>query len=225
MGVGRRNPDPARERAMGALAERLDEAIRDATDRLIALHGLEGSATQAVLERMQENFAMQVQVDEGRAALLGSIVTGALTGLKADLAAGGLTFGAGMLVGGVVGGLAGAGLARGVNVLRGAEHPVVRWSQEFLDGLVQSGVLRYLAVAHFGRGRGRYVEGEAPPFWKGEVEHAIAGQRDALHDLWQAARMGEDIDRDRLAVILRSVAATVLDRLYPGRVPAPLLVA
>src|SRR5512135_3614877 len=139
---------------------------------------------------MQDNFSMPAQLDEGRAALLGSIVTGALTGLKADLAAGGLTFGAGMLVGGVVGGLAGAGLARGMNVMRGAEHPSVRWSEEFLDGLVRSSVLRYLAVAHFGRGRGRYVEGEAPSFWKGEVEQAMAPLREALHAIWQDARSG-----------------------------------
>jgi hypothetical protein len=222
MGVGRHEPDPARERAMAALAERLDDSIRAATDRLIALHGLEGSASQAVLERMQENFSMPAQLDEGRAALFGSIVTGALTGLKADLAAGGLTFGAGMLVGGVVGGLAGAGLARGVNVLRGAERPAVKWSDEFLDGLVRSGVLRYLAVAHFGRGRGRYVEGEAPSFWQGEVEQAMAGQHDTLHASWQAARAGEQVE-DRLAGLLRAITAQSMERLYPGRVPASLL--
>jgi hypothetical protein len=223
MGVGRREPDPARERAMSTLAERLDESIRGATDRLIALHGLEGRATQEVLARMQENFAVQAQVDEGRAALWGSVVTGALTGLKADLAAGGLTFGAGMLVGGVVGGLAGAGLARGVNTLRGTQHPVVRWSDEFLDGLVRSSVLRYLAVAHFGRGRGRYVEGEAPAFWKGEVEQAMAPQRAELHALWRDAREGEALIEDRLAALVRALAGQVLERLYPGRVPAPLL--
>ena len=208
---------------MAALAGRLDTAIRAATDRLIGVHGLEGSASAAVLERMQENFAVPAQLDEGRAALLGSVVTGALTGLKADLAAGGLTFGAGMLVGGVVGGLAGAGLARGVNVLRGAEHPAVRWSEEFLDGLARSSVLRYLAVAHFGRGRGRYVEGEAPSFWKGEVEQAIAAQHDTLRRLWQAARAGDENTDERLAGALRAATAQVMDRLYPGRVPSSLL--
>jgi hypothetical protein len=223
VGVGRRDADPARERAMAALAERLDGAIRAATDRLIALHGLEGSASHAVLERMQRNFAVPEQLDEGRAALLGSIVTGALTGLKADLAAGGLTFGAGLLVGSVVGGLAGAGLARGVNVLRGAEHPTVRWSEEFLDGLVRSSVLRYLAVAHFGRGRGRWVEGEAPRFWQGEVEQVLAPHRDTLHALWRRAREDAGAIDGELARVLRAAAAQVLERLYPGRVPARLL--
>jgi hypothetical protein len=223
VGIGRRDADPARDRAMATLAGRLDAAIRTATDRLIELHSLEGGASEAVLERMQENFAVPAQLDEGRAALLGSVVTGALTGLKADLAAGGLTFGAGMLVGGVVGGLAGAGLARGVNVLRGAEHPAVRWSEEFLDGLARSSVLRYLAVAHFGRGRGRFVEGEAPSFWKGEVEQAIAAQHDALRRAWQSARAGDSDAGERLAAVLRAATAQTLDRLYPGRVPACLL--
>jgi hypothetical protein len=223
VGVGRDEADPARERAMAALAERLDGAIHRATDRLIALHGLEGGAAHAVLERMQRNFAVPAQVDEGRAALLGGIVTGALTGLKADLAAGGLTFGAGMLVGSVVGGLAGAGLARGVNVLRGAERPAVRWSEEFLDGLVRSSVLRYLAVAHFGRGRGRWVESEAPPFWQGEVEQALAPHREALHALWQRAREEPAAIDAELTRALRTATAQALERLYPGRVPARLL--
>ncbi len=224
VGVGRRNAEPAHERAMDALARRLDATIRAATDQLIALHGLEGSASEAVLARVRKNFAVAEQVDEGRAALLGSIVTGALTGLKADLATGGMTLGAGLLVGGVVGGLAGAGLARGVNTMRGAEQPVVRFADEFLDGLVIASVLRYLAVAHFGRGRGRYVEGEAPAFWRGEVEQAFEPQRERLHALWKLARESTDAQPlESVAQLIGTTTAQVLERLYPGRVPAALL--
>ena len=123
VGVGRADEKAANERAMQALAERLDAGIRSATDRLIAAHALEGSAAQTVLERLRENFATTKRLDEGRTALWGSVLTGALTGLKADLATGGLTFGAGLLVGGIVGGLGGAGVARGFNKLTGAEQP------------------------------------------------------------------------------------------------------
>jgi len=223
VGVGREG-DATRETAMAALAARLDAQIRATTDRLIELHGLHGSAAQTVLERMRANFATKERVDEGKAALWGSVITGALTGLKADLAAGGLTFGAGMLVGGVIGGLTGAGVARGLNVLTGANQPEVRWSDEFLDGFARSSVLRYLAVAHFGRGRGRWVEGEAPAFWKQEVEQAVAPRTTALHDAWAAARESEteqgviDVQRQ-----LAAATATVLDRLYPGRVPSDLI--
>jgi hypothetical protein len=224
VGVGRERGDAARESAMAALAARLDAQIRATTDRLIELHGLHGAAAQTVLERMRANFATKERVDEGKAALWGSVITGALTGLKADLAAGGLTFGAGMLVGGVIGGLTGAGVARGLNRLSGADQPEVRWSDEFLDGFARSSVLRYLAVAHFGRGRGRGVEGEAPAFWKEEVEQAVAPHAAALHADWAAARQSDsdqvvsDLQRE-----LAAATATVLDRLYPGRVPAELI--
>ncbi|MGH6622766.1 MAG: DUF3482 domain-containing protein, partial [Burkholderiaceae bacterium] len=229
VGVARDGSDPERERAMAAMAERLDVAIRTGTDRLIILHGLGGAAAATVLQRLQENFSTRAAVSEGRAALWGSVVTGALTGLKADLASGGLSFGAGMLVGGVLGGFAGAGVARGINTLRGSAEPSVQWSESFLDGLVRSALLRYLAVAHFGRGRGNYREGEAPAFWQEEVERAVAAESDTLHTLWDVARSrtvsktDDETDHDMvvedLAHTLTRIAHGLLDRLYPRQTP------
>jgi hypothetical protein len=86
---------------------------------------------------------------------MGGLVSGALTGLGADLAAGGLTFGAGMLAGALVGALGGAGVARGVNVVRGKSATTVRWQEPFLERQLTLALLRYLAVAHFGRGRAK----------------------------------------------------------------------
>ena len=40
----------------------------------------------------------------------------------------------------------------------------LRWDDAFLRGLATSAVLRCLAVAHYGRGRGDYVETEYPSF-------------------------------------------------------------
>ncbi len=223
VGVNRDGIDAARELAMKALAGRLDARIRGATDRLIELHGLHGQAAETVLDRMRTNFAIQERVDETRAALWGSVITGALAGLKADIAAGGLTFGAGMLVGGVIGGLGGAGIARGMNRLAGADRPEVRWSADFLDALARSSVLRYLAVAHFGRGRGKYVEGEAPPFWRNEVEKQFE-QAATFRSLWDSNL--EPVGSEKLTLDLQSAIAKtttgVLDTLYPGTVPAQL---
>jgi hypothetical protein len=216
LGVGERS-DPAREKAMARLLQRLDADIRESTDRLIALHGLDGSATQTVLARLRENFSTLQKLDEGRAALWSSLVTGALTGLKADLAAGGLTFGAGMLVGGVLGGLAGAGAARGYNKVTGRDRSIVRFAPEFLDGLGRSAVLRYLAVAHFGRGRGRYVEGEAPAFWRGEVERAYAEHAATLGALWQRVVSADAVATREFEQPLASLVRSVLDRLYPDQ--------
>jgi hypothetical protein len=220
VGIGRKAVDVAREHAMGALAERLDRAIGQGTERLIGLHGLDGVAARTVLEQMAENFAVRAPVDEGRTALWSSVVSGALAGLKADLAAGGLTFGAGMVVGGLIGGLAGAGVARGINVMRGDDYAQVRWSDLFLDGLARSTLLRYLAVAHFGRGRGRYIEGEAPAVWRGEAEQALAGRAAELQHLWDVARNAAAADlapvHDELSRLLGAAAVDLLGRLYPG---------
>lgn len=213
--------DPERERAMAALAERLDVAIRGGTDRLISLHGLGGGAAATVLQRLQENYSTRETVSEGKAALWGSVVTGALTGLKADLASGGLSFGAGMLVGGLIGGFAGAGVARGINTIRGSGEPSVQWSETFLDGLVRSTLLRYLAVAHYGRGRGNYLEGEAPAFWQEEVKRSVAAELETLHTLWDSARNQPPSTPDDDPVVqdltrtLSRTALGLLDRLYP----------
>ena len=38
-------------------------------------------------------------------------------------------------------------------------------------------LLLYLAVAHFGRGRGDWQEGESPEFWKKAVQDAMTEQK------------------------------------------------
>ena len=211
--------EAAREQAMVPLLARLDAQIRASTERLIALHGLEGTATQLVLARLQENFQAQEKIDERRAALWSGLATGALTGLKADLAAGGLTFGAGMLVGGLLGGLAGAGAAHGYNRLSGRDRNRLRFAPEFLNRLLESAVLRYLAVAHFGRGRGQYEESEAPLLWQKAVADHFAPPRDALHALWMRLSDSDETAESELAKRLVTSVQILLDTLHP-RPPA-----
>jgi hypothetical protein len=119
-------------------------------------------------------------MDEGQAALWGGVVSGALVGLKADLLSGGLTLGGGLLAGGLLGALGSAGVARCVNLVRGTESSWLSWNGEALDAIVEAALLRYLAVAHFGRGRGDWAEGESPAHWKDGVRGvARAAPRDA----------------------------------------------
>ncbi|MCK8609297.1 DUF3482 domain-containing protein [Agromyces sp. C10] len=219
-------PNPARSQARADAAERMSARLRDdlraSTDELIAIHRLEGRATDAVLERVADDVHVDAPLDEGRTAALGGVVSGALTGLGADLAAGGLTFGAGMVAGAIVGALGGAGLARGVNVYRGRSDASLRWEDAFLDGLVTSSLLRYLAVAHYGRGRGAWTEGEYPPFWRELVVEAVVAEQERLAVVWAQTRespgsRGDDERmRQELEAVLRSLALGLLDRLYPG---------
>jgi len=218
IGRARGRLDRAHQRAMRALSERLDEAIRGSTDRLIEIHHLDGRAADEVMARLAQHLVTDAPVDERKAAAIGGFVSGALTGLAADLASGGLTFGAGMLAGGVVGALGGAGLARGFNRVRGRKETIVRWSDAFVLALVPGAVLRYLAVAHYGRGRGEWSASEYPPFWRDAVTTAV--ERDAGIAAAIALRAGGACEPEQLARALQprlaSIALDVLATLYPG---------
>ncbi len=222
LGLGTDPMDGARTRASRAMATRLDEGLRQSTDRLIGLYGLDGRAKGEVLERLAGGLALDAPVSERKAAMMGGVVSGALTGLAADLAAGGLTFGAGMLTGAVLGALGGAGIARGMNLARGKSGAALRWDDAFLSSLVASAVLRYLAVAHYGRGRGDWAETEYPPFWTPLVAGIVEQYGDRLAELWatrEAARDAEII-ASGLRALLADVTKEALDQLYPGTLAA-----
>jgi hypothetical protein len=217
--IGLRDPaavDP-KATASAALAARLDASIRASTDRLIAIHGLEGHASEEVRERLS-GVHLDAPIDERKAAMMGGVVSGALTGLAADLAAGGLTFGAGILTGALVGAVGGAGIARGMNLARGRSGSMLRWDDAVLQGLVVSALLRYLAVAHYGRGRGDWVETEYPAFWSPLVSGIVASRQPAFAAIW--AQRGNECSASILAPPLRTemagAAREILEALYPG---------
>lgn len=218
LGVARYDESSPLGRAMRALAERLDVDIREATNRLIAIHGLGGHAARNVLERLADNYVVKRGLSEGKSALVGGVVTGALAGLKADIASGGLTFGAGLLLGGLLGALGGAGLARGYNYVRGAKTTSVQWSDAVLEELVAGALLRYLAVAHYGRGRGEWTERGYPDFWSEAVKAAVEARHDALSELWTGRTAECTLDRlaPEIQHLLSDAARDLLERLYPG---------
>jgi hypothetical protein len=198
------------------LGERVDQAVRGSTDRLIELHGLSGRAAQEVLKRMREDYTEAGPAREGIAAILGGLVSGAAGGLAADLAAGGLTLGAGMVVGGILGAVGAGSAARGFNMVRGDQTNSVRWSEEFFVGLIRSALLRYLAVAHFGRGRGDWEEGEHPTTWREAVTEIVAVQRAKIRPIWKDARENRpDVLAVPLAGILTVCAGQLLSKFYP----------
>jgi hypothetical protein len=213
--------DPELERSMRALSTRLDAAVRRATEELIRLHGLSGRATQEILARVGGEYAIRRAADAGTASVIGGIATGALSGLAADLAAGGLTFGAGALIGGIVGALGAGGLAHAYNLASGPDPSSVRWSPEFLDARVTAALLRYLAVAHFGRGRGEFVASEYPQHWQSLVAERVAARRDGFDELWRSAETGETTVESLAAQVepvLRELAVELLAALYPDAV-------
>ena len=201
--TGNERTDARLERAQSDLASRLDRRIRDTTEKLVRLHGLSGRATDEVLKRMGSEFAIDRPADADTASVLGGLVSGALGGLAADLGAGGLTFGA-------------RGLAKAYNLARGANAGTVRWAREFLFARVAAALMRYLAVAHFGRGRGEFVSGLAPAHWQEAVSQALVRRRASLDAIWAGCTSaGQAATAAGLAPLVTASTQEVLIQLYP----------
>ncbi len=220
IGIGK-EAETAATLAQQALAARLAGEVRTQTRELIGLHGLAGDAEAQIQTRLAEHYAVHLRLDETQAAVWGAMLTGAAVGLKADILSGGLTLGGGLLTGGLLGALGAAGIARGVNLVRGTDRSWVAWNAEALDSMVDAALLRYLAVAHFGRGRGNWAEGESPPHWKDVVGAALVPRREALAALWSGrdlrnpAADATPVLASKLQSIFDEAASAALARLYP----------
>jgi GTPase Era involved in 16S rRNA processing len=209
-----------RRAAMAGLAHRLERSERELWDAVIAAHGLDGRWASEVRRRLDDFLVTgEEPLSAGKAALVGSVVSGALGGLATDVLAGGLTLGGGLIAGAILGALGGAGLSRAVHWVKTPEAPAITWSQEFLDLLFQQTVLRYLAVAHFGRGRGRFQGAEEPAAWREAIASAFARRRGELAALWrrgfEAGSEARAALEPRLAEHLRRDIASVLGDAYP----------
>ncbi|MEO7938473.1 MAG: DUF3482 domain-containing protein, partial [Burkholderiaceae bacterium] len=190
--------------------------LQDGMQQLIAVHGLEGKAAIEVIEQVARDVQVDAPVDASRAALVGGAMSGALTGVAADLAMGGLSFGAGMLTGAVLGAFGGAGLARGFNTFRRKSQTVIRWDQAFLQQQVGGALLRYLAVAHYGRGRGEWQQRIYPEFWHVLAHTTVAEHAEALDQVWELREGDPAPLADALTRILADMSRAALDNLYPG---------
>lgn len=208
-----------RNRAMSALVQRLERRLKDAIDELIEAHGLTGRAASTVRESV-EDFAVTGLLSMGpkEGAFWGGVISGAAGGLTAEVLSGGLTFGAGALLGALAGALGGAGLFKGLALVKGGEQPVVRWEPEFLDKLLRRGVLAYLAVAQFGRGRGdvdeQLLTDEQSP-WAAATDAVLTRHRAQCSACWKESVSGGQQAWSRLAALNDQVIRQTLAARHP----------
>lgn len=148
------------------------------------------------------------RLGEGRAAMLGGVVTGALTGLKADLLSGGLTMGAGLVAGGVLGALGAAGMAKGLNVVRGTDRSFATWDEEALTPITAGLLLRYLVLAH----------GLSPAAAQQRVAPVLAQHSVALAALWRGRerRVDNSGEAQRLAAQLQPLLRQMVQDSLAG---------
>jgi len=207
-----------KNQAMKALAGRLETGSSEVVDRLIALHGLDGRSSVDLRTALADFATSAEKLTPERWGVMGGVATGLLGGLTADIASGGLSFGSGMVLGALAGGAGAAGVAKAYNTVRSGESARVRWTDPVLTRTATHFLLRYLAVAHFGRGRGGWREREAPAFWRREVNAAVESRAVYFRGVWKAAR-GTNVDlnaqRAALAPLLTGSARDVLARFYP----------
>ena len=79
-------------------------------------------------------------------------------------------------------------------------------------------MLRYLAVAHFGRGRGDYVQSEYPAHWVTIVDVAVRQEGDRLAALWAGCAGASDSGplAARLVPVVGELLRRSLATLYPA---------
>ena len=217
IGLGQRREYKRQITAMDTLVARLNDSLTVTTAHLLTLYRLDAGDAHQINKQVQQAFVVRDAVDTTQAGLLGGLISGAATGLSADIVSGGLSLGAGALIGGIVGALTAAGATWAFNATTDRQDPHVRFSSAFLRTQVVAGLLRYLAVIHHGRGRGLFIESEAPTFWQAGVETAVLAHEEALADALNQAseRPPSDLALTHLTGILNALARDVLTRLYP----------
>ena len=219
-----------RKQATRKLGERLEARARRFSDLLLELHGLGGHVAVETRARMEDFALPRKRLEPWKAGAMGGVLSGALGGLAADVMAGGLTLGGGFITGALLGAFGSLGFARALEVVRGERDATARWSVEFLDALAKDAILRYLAVAHFGRGHGEFREDLEPKQWREAVEEEWRVRSGAFERAWKHAAGGSrasggnpaEADEQRLAAVraelrpvLRALAKDVLARFYP----------
>ncbi len=215
--ISKNDRDAEMEKVQTNMYSRLAERTASTINSLIACHGLDGKTARELAETSQEEFTYQRNVEEGLAAAVGGAVSGLVGGLSADLIAGGTTFGGGAVIGLLLGAGTTFALAKGYNLTQTGTNEV-RWTEAHFASQVKFIVMLYLAVAHFGRGRGAWQDPENnPKHWEGVTDEILEAAKEDTKKLWKKG--GADGKREKLKRQvknhMRELISQALGRLYP----------
>ena len=204
------------EDAQTALSTQAADSLCALTDKLLALNGLTGSGiSKEILRRMKSDWDVAAySIDPSSAAAVGAgvgVAGGAAAGAAADFASAGLSLGLGTLLGGIIGAIGGVGAATIYNARHKKGGIEISWSEHAARDFMLETLLLYLAVAHFGRGRGDWQAGESPEFWKEAVSDAMKEQNVSFQEL---RRLSPETGVERLTVMTDTLLRAVFMRLY-----------
>lgn len=215
--VGKNDSDSEMEKVQQSMYRRLADRTAETINHLIANHGLDGQTAKELSRSSQDEFTYSRNVEEGLVAAVGGAVSGLVAGLSADLIAGGATFGGGAVIGMLLGAGTTYALAKGYNLTKTGVNEV-RWTEAQFGSQLKFIVMLYLAVSHFGRGRGAWQDPENnPSHWEFITDDLLLARKETLKSLWKKG--GADGDSDKLKKELRKevrlLLSSALGKLYP----------
>lgn len=202
------------EAAQAQLVKMLIDRSRNLMEELLKINKLEGTPKDRVDALVAGIKTKNPDAPPEAMALLGGIGSGLVTGLLADIQAGGLTFGGGAVAGAVLGGITAYALGRGYHKFKGQDGTArLRWSEEFLQDEWLAVGMRYLMIAHFGRGQGDWkdsVDGNIPQRWQQLIKQWMKGNNA------EVAGALKESHSERIQQLLESMIRHVLHELYPS---------
>lgn len=208
------------DRLQQALYARLHDRTEAAVNDLIALHGIDGATARKFAAESRESFtASGGRIDEVLTSIGGGAVSGLVGGIALDLASHGISFGSGAAIGAILGGATSYALARGYNLTQG-DSKTVRWAENHFRDEVRFCLSLYLAVAHFGRGRGAWLDAPGDSrHWSSSVDAVVEQHRKEITDFWKKGA-SESVARleDRYRAAVERWLGECLSRLYPEAV-------
>lgn len=173
------------QRAVKRLTEQIQRSQRTMGDELLAIHKLDGHAAAEIRADLGDYLSPKKKRNEWLSGAIAGAGSGLVGGIVADFLAGGLTFGGGAAAGFLLGFAAGSGLQGLFNLIGEGNEKAVAPTTDFLDQLLSQAAIFYLAVAHYGRGRGAWQETSKVAVWSDTVAAALDARRTQLHAAWK----------------------------------------
>lgn len=219
LGLAKSDPETrdALADAQAALASEAADSFCALTNKLIDVNGLSGKGvSKEILRRMKTDWHLATySVDAASAAAigtgLGAASGAAAAGFTVDAASGGLSLGLGTLIGGLIGAIGGLSAAVAYNLRADKKGTELAWSDKAISNFILEAVLLYLAVAHFGRGRGEWTESESPAFWK---ETTLDALKEHINDLKKIRLLDPEAMEGRLTLMIDTLIRSIFARLY-----------
>ncbi len=215
LGLKKNVRDPLAD-AQTELSSQAADSFCALTSKLIEINGLRGKGvSKEIIRRMKSDWHLAPRsLAPASAAAIGTglgAASGAAAGLAADAASGGLTMGLGTLLGGLIGAVGGLSAAAAYSIKTDKKETELSWSNKAICGFMLEALLLYLAVAHFGRGRGEWTDSESPAIWKDAAKNALENNPPALSD-WR--KLDADDLQNRLTDTLDRKMRSIFQSLY-----------